>query len=378
LTKRICVVTTTPFIANAFLRPHFLALKSRYDVTLAINTRDGYPLDAEVAAAAAVVHVPMERKVSLVCDIAALWGLWRLFRRCRFDLVHTFAPKAGLLGMLAAFAAGVHVRLHSFQGEVWASRTRVAGALLKALDRLVGALATHRLVVSHGEQAFLEAEGVLVPGGSTILGSGSIAGVDVNLFRPDAEARQQVRSALGIGSNDVIIMYLGRIARDKGVLDLAKAFTSMASANAWLVFVGPDEDGLRPALEAQCGVALERLRLVPYTRTPAQYLASADIVCLPTYREGFPAVLLEAGACGIPVVASRVYGTKDAVVEGVTGLVHEPGNIEDIERALSLLLSDPALRVRMGKAGRQRVQAEFRTERLVAALLDYYAVALSK
>ena len=329
--KRVCIVTTTPFIANAFLRPHFLALKSRYDVTLAINTRDGYPLDAEVKAAAAIVHVPIQRKVLLLGDMAALWGLWRLFRRCRFDLVHTFAPKAGFLGMLAAFAAGVHVRLHTFQGEVWASRTRASRALLKALDRLVGALATHRLVVGHGEQAFLESQGVLASGSSTILGAGSIAGVDVNLFRPNSEARQQVRSALGIGSHDVIIMYLGRIARDKGVLDLAKAFTSMASANAWLVCVGPDEDGLRPALEAQCGVALERLRLVPYTRTPAQYLASADIVCLPTYREGFPVVLLEAGACGIPVVASRVYGTQDAVLEGITGLVHEPGNIEDIE-----------------------------------------------
>ena len=89
-------------------------------------------------------------------------------------------------------------------------------------------------------------------------------------------------------------------------------------------------------------------------------------------------MLLEAGACGIPVVASRVYGTQDAVLEGITGLVHEPGKIEDIERALSLLSSDPALRVRMGKAGRQRVEAEFRTERLVAALLDYYATALGK
>ncbi len=370
------MVTTTPFIANAFLRPHLLALKSRYDVTLAINTRDGYPLDAEVAAAAAIVHVPMERKVSLPGDLAALWALWRLLRRGRFDLVHTFAPKAGLLGMLAAFAAGVRVRLHSFQGEVWASKTGAARALLKAADRLVARLATHCLVVSRGERSFLEEEGVLAQGRSAVLGSGSASGVDVRQFRPDAVLRAEVRRELGVGDSGLLVMYLGRIARDKGVLDLAKAFARLAEQlnDAWLAFVGPDEDALRTQLES----ISSRQRFVAYTRTPQRYLAAADIVCLPSHREGFGMVLIEAGACGVSVVASRLYGTRDAVQEGVTGLFHKAGDVHGIARALLQLASDPALRARMGAEGRRRADAEFRTERLVAALLDYYATALGK
>ena len=376
--KRVCIVTTTPFIANAFLRPHLLALKSRYDVTLAINTRDGYPLDAEVAAAAVIVHVPIERNISLLGDIAALWALWGLLRRGHFDLVHTVAPKAGLLGMLAAFAGRVRVRLHTFQGEVWASKRGVVRALFKAADRLVASMATHCLVVSHGEQAFLEEEGVLAPTRSTVLRDGSISGVDVQRFHPNRVTREEVRDELEIGGEDLLIMYVGRIARDKGVLDLAEAFAKLSSQKnpQWLVFVGPDEDRLRGPLEEACRSVMHRVRFVPYTRSPERYLSAADIVCLPSYREGFGLVLIEAGACGVPVLASRLYGIRDAVVEGVTGLFHEAGNIRDIVNKLSTLISDPTLRQQMGQAGRERAETRFRTELLVAALADCYAAAL--
>jgi glycosyltransferase involved in cell wall biosynthesis len=379
LTKRICLVTTTAFIANAFLRPHLRMLARQYEVTLALNVRDRYPLDDEIARTVTVRHVPIERKVSAAYDVAALVDLARLFRRERFDLVHSVSPKAGLLAMAAAAMAGVRVRLHTFQGEVWASRRGgIARAVLKIADSAVARLATHALVVSRGEQSFLERKGILRPGHSFVLGHGSIAGVDTERFRPDPRARAAVRAELGIPADAFLALYLGRIGRDKGVLDLAHAFATVAARGGeqWLAFVGPDEEGLRKVLEEGAGAASGRVRFVAYTRVPQRYLAAADVVCLPSYREGFGLVLIEAGACGVPVLASRLYGTSDAVVEGVTGLFHEPRDVADMARQLQRLAHDPEFRSRMGREGRGRVETHFREALVVQAMEQFYAKAL--
>lgn len=367
--SRICLVTTTPFIANAFLKPHLMALASRYEVTLATNLRDGYVLDEAISAKVKVVHVPIFRRIAPWRDVAALAALKRLFETGGFRIIHSVAPKAGLLAIMAAFSVGVPVRVHTFQGEVWASRRGPLRALLKAADRIVGRFATHVLVVSRGEQAFLEGEGVLPPKRSKVLGAGSIAGVDAGRFRPDAQARAEVRRELGIGEADLVVMYVGRVTRDKGVLDLVRAFAGLERRvpAARLVLVGPDEDGLEARLDGSS------TRFVGLTAKPERYLAAADLVCLPSHREGFGVALIEAGACGVPVLASRLYGTQDAVIEGVTGLFHEAGNVEGLERQLSALAADPALRARMGRAGRERAESEFSQQSVVAALLDYYS-----
>jgi glycosyltransferase involved in cell wall biosynthesis len=367
--SRVCFVTTTPFIANAFLRPHLLALATRHEITLATNMKDGYGLDPAIEAAVKVAHVPMARRIAPLRDIRALAELKRLLAAGNFQVMHSVAPKAGLLGVMAAYSVGVPVRIHTYQGEVWASRRGPLRGLLKAFDRIVGAFASHVLVVSRGEQAFLEAEEILPPKRSTVLGAGSIAGVDLARFRPDADRRAAVRRELGLANEDLVVMYVGRVTRDKGVLDLARAFRSLSRRHpqARLVMVGPDEGGLARRLR-RAGA-----HLVGNTPEPERYLAAADIVCLPSYREGFGVALIEAGACAVPVLASRLYGTQDAVVEGVTGLFHEAGNAEDLEKQLAALAADRELRRRMGQAGRARVEAEFRQEVLVQALIDYYA-----
>jgi glycosyltransferase involved in cell wall biosynthesis len=238
----------------------------------------------------------------------------------------------------------------------------------------MGRLHTHALVVGRGEQSFLEQHGVLKPGQSSVLLQGSIAGVDTARFHADEVTRAQVRAQIGIGPRDFTVMYLGRIARDKGVLDLARAFSKL-HPESHLVLVGADEEGLRRSIEEAANCA-GRLHFVPFNTSPERYVVAADVVCLPSYREGFGMTLIEAGACGVAVVASRLYGTQDAVVEGVTGLFHDPGNVGEIERCLRALAGDAALRERLGAAGRERVLRSFRPEELIAAFLDYYAVAL--
>jgi len=362
--SRVCVVTTTAFIANTYLRPLLVGLAARHELTLALNMRDGYTLEPELATNLRVVHVPIARRIAPLRDLAALAALRQLFAGGRFDIAHSIAPKAGLLGMLAARAAGVPKRIHTFQGEIWATAGGARRALLKAADRLTARAATHALVVSRGEQAFLEGEGVLAPGLSTVLANGSISGVDTARFRPDAQTRAAVRRELGLGETELVVIYVGRLARDKGVLDLASA-----ASGFHLMLVGPDEEGLTTRISNPDG----KIRFIGYSTAPERYLAAADIACLPSHREGFGVALIEAGACGLPVLASRLYGTQDAVVEGETGLLHEPGNVADIGAKLRMVAGDAALRRRLGEAGRARAESQFRQESVVQALLDYYS-----
>jgi glycosyltransferase involved in cell wall biosynthesis len=369
----ICVVTTTPLIVNFFLRASLAALASSYDLTLILNLNEPYkPKLAGIDLR--VIPVRIERKISPFRDLAALARLVWILVTGDFRVVHSIAPKAGLLAMLAAWIARVPIRIHTFQGETWAARRGLLRLLLKGADRVVARLATHRLVVSRSEQKFLVEQGVLGSGRSLVLASGSISGVDVARFRADLAARGRIRREFGLEDADLVFLFLGRIARDKGVLDLADAFASVAAEypRARLLIVGPDEDRIRPLIPARAGAAAAKLRFGDITDAPEEVIAAADVICLPSYREAFGMVILEAAAAGIPAVASRIYGITDAVVEGETGLLHEPLNSRDLASQMKRLAGDPELRRALGEAARARVHREFQSERVIGELLKFY------
>jgi glycosyltransferase involved in cell wall biosynthesis len=349
-------------MVNGFLVPHLLGLRREYAVSLTVPQSGEVPL----APLPGVEVIPLEirRRIAPWRDLRSAVRLLRLFRARRFDLVHSFGPKAGLLAMLAGALAGPPVRLHTFTGQVWAARTGASRALLKMADRLTAALATRVLADSASQREFMVREGVVAAGKCEVLGHGSLSGVDLRRFKPDAEARAAVRAELGIGEGAVVVLFLGRIARDKGVLDLADAFGALGTdGGRRLLLVGPDEEGLGPEIER---------RVLGYTARPERYLAAADLLCLPSYREGFGSVIIEAAASGVPAVASRIYGVTDAVVEGETGVLFEPGNVGELRLALGGLIGDAARRRVMAEAARARASADFSQERLVGALAARY------
>ena len=370
---KICVVTTTPLIVNFFLRGNLAALASRYDVTLILNLEDSNRPNLK-GIDLRVVSVQIERKISLFRDFIALARLVKIFLAHDFRVVHSVAPKAGLLAMIAAWIARVPIRIHTFQGELWATRSGFMRLVLKSADRIMARLATHVLVVSASEQTFLIEQGILPHARSRVLANGSISGVDVTRFRPDVGIRNNVRKDFDLQDTDFLFLFLGRVTRDKGILDLARAFASIAVEfpQARLLIAGPDEDGLEQEIRNLAGDAAAKLRFFGLTDAPERILAAADVVCLPSYREAFGMVILEAAAMGIPSVASRIYGITDAVIEGKTGLLHEPRNVDDLVTQMKHLISDTALRHRLGKAAYTRIHQEFRSELIIEALLGFY------
>jgi len=370
--QRICFVVSSPLTVRAFLARHIAVLSRQFEVSVAVNANPE-TLAAE-APQAQFFNVPIVRTISPLRDALAAIHLLFFFRRQGFAVVHSITPKAGLLSMVAAWLARVPVRLHTFTGQVWVTRKGPMRALLRGMDRVIARIATGVLVDSRSQREFLIANQVATAAKATVLGGGSICGVDER-FRPDAAARDRVRAALGLPRDAVLFLYLGRVSRDKGVIDLAKAFAALAKrqASAYLLVVGPDEEGLMKRVEELLAGCRDRFRRVDFTNRPEEYMAAADVFCLPSYREGFGQVAIEASATELPVIASRIYGVTDAVVDGETGLFHAPGDVDALTERMQTLIGHPEMRRSLGSAGRVRVLREFSAERVTRALLQYYS-----
>jgi lipopolysaccharide/colanic/teichoic acid biosynthesis glycosyltransferase/glycosyltransferase involved in cell wall biosynthesis len=377
--RRACIVVASELTVRAFLRRQIAAMQEEYDVTVVVNAPTP-GLEQELGAGVRVQPLPIEREVSLVRDVLCLLALVRLMRAHRFDLVHSITPKAGLLAMSAAWAARVQVRVHTFTGQVWATRSGFQRAGLKLVDRVIAAAATFTLADSPSQRAFLAAQRVAPVSKIAVLGHGSVSGVDTTRFRPDAAVRRSVRQAVGIPERDTVLLFVGRLQRDKGVLDLARAFAMIAArhAGARLLVVGPDEQHLSAEMRALCGPHEERLHFCGYTHSPELHMAASDVLCLPSYREGFGSVIIEAAAAGLPAVASRIYGIVDAVVEGSTGLLHEPGDVNGLAGQVERVVADHQLRRSLGAAARARAARDFSPETLAAAVLGLYGGLFEK
>lgn len=376
--RRLCYVVSSEMTVAAFLKDHIAAATDLgYEVAVVANTNDPACL-GKLGLAATLHSIAIVRPISPWWDAVALLALIRLFRAERFDIVHSVSPKAGLLAMLAGRLAGVRHCVHTFTGQVWATRRGWKRCLLKLADRLLAALTTRALVDSPSQRDFLVAEGVIAADKAEVVGKGSICGVDGERFCPDSEARRAVRAELGIPSEATVVLFLGRLNRDKGVADLAAAFARVAPSfpETRLLLVGPDEEDMAARVGALCAEVSGRVHRVDYTREPQRFMAAADIFCLPSYREGFGMVVIEAAAAGLPAVASRIYGITDAVVDGETGLLHPPGDVPAIAEALSALLASPERRTEMGKLARKRALDDFSQAESSRGLLAFYGKML--
>lgn len=361
-----------------FMLPHLRALKSYWRLHVLSNTQEtdllqkrGLDLPVEFA--------PVERQIRPLADIKALWFLFKKFKAEQPIVVHTITPKAGLLGMCAAWLARVPVRVHTFTGQVWVTRQGPMRWALKAADQCIAFWATDVLVDSPSQRRFLIQEGLVSFQGSAVLGDGSICGVDTQRFSPSRQVREHMRADIGSSNDALVCLYLGRLNRDKGVLDLASAFAQVADKHpgAELWVVGPDEDDMFAQMQTKLSACRHQVRRVGYTSEPERFMQAADLFCLPSYREGFGSSVIEAAACGVPALVSRIYGLTDAVVEGQTGWMHEAGNVQDLEAQLDVLLGVPTQLQIMGEAAKAHVERVFEQSLITNAMLAFYKARLA-
>jgi len=369
----ICFVLTTPYALNAFVVPTVKTLLEKgWKVTVLVNTHSGLVSDA-IVEGAEIIHLDIARQISPFSDIKALLSLIAVFNIRRFDMVHSITPKAGLLAMIAARLTRVEVRIHTFTGQVWVTRQGAMRWLLRSLDRVIARCATALLVDSPSQRDFLVAENIAPLDRLDVLGEGSITGVDTERFAPNEVLRQNVRDSLNISPETVVLLYVGRMHKDKGIAEIVRSFAVVAAryAHVRLLLVGPDEGALQEALEF-AGEFRDRIHTEGLTQQPEIYMAASDVFCMASYREGFGLSIIEAGSCGMPSVAYRIYGVTDAIADGSTGYLVPLRDELAFAGAICKLIEAPEKRKKMGYAARQRAELIFSRHIVVQAWLRFY------
>jgi len=342
------------------------AISSPDPESAVFRDREGVPLHP----------IPMTRQITPVRDLLALWRVWRVLRRVRPEIVHAHTPKGGLLGMIAAWLARTPVRIHHLRGISWVNASGPRRWLGRLADR-VSCLLAHRVIaVSHSTREIAIENGLCPPDKIEVLLNGSGQGVDTRRFTPaDAPARLAARAAYGIPPDALVIGFLGRMVCDKGLAELAGAWRRLSAKEPRLQLLlgGKQDPDDAPAIALLAGLRSDpRVHYAGHEWDVPRLYAATDVVALPTYREGFSNVALEAAAMGLPIVASRVPGCTDAVLDGVTGTLVAPRDADALAVGLESYLTDAGLRERHGMAGRSRVLAEFRREAIIEAIAAGY------
>lgn len=326
-------------------------------------------------------EIPMERRITPLRDLIALFHLSKILRKLRPHIVHGHTPKGGLLAMLGAWWCSVPVRVYHIHGLPMVTATGLKKLLLRWSEKISCLHASQVYCVSNSVRDVAVAEGLCPASKIKVLHNGTINGIDAaNRFNPDrfdAIDRFDVRKEYNIPGDALVIGFVGRIVRDKGIIELAHAWTVLREEfpNLHLLMIGPFEpqDPVPAQVEQQLRND-ERIHLAGWLgpeEIPPHCLA-LDVLALPTYREGFNTVLLEASAMRLPVVASRVPGCIDGVIEGETGTLVPSHDATALADALRIYLSNAGLRQRHGLAGRVRVLRDFRPEDLSQAIYQEY------
>ncbi|TKJ32443.1 MAG: glycosyltransferase family 1 protein [Planctomycetes bacterium B3_Pla] len=374
-------ITTVPFTFR-FFHGQIAFLKSRGIEVHAISSPGdelGALEEVEQREAIKVHPVSMQRRISPFRDLVSLWRLWRLLRREQPAIVHSHTPKAGLLGTIATRAARTKVVLLSIFGVRQMTKTGFSRRLLDFTTWLSCKLADCIWCDSFSVRDYIVAKGLCASKKAIVLGHGSVMGVDAReAFSPSKcgpDVRNAVRAEYGIPTNAMVLGFVGRIAADKGMRELASAWRNLRSRYPllYLMLVGPTDATDPVSAEDEALFRTDdRVHLCGYCEDLPAHLAAMDLFVMPSYREGFGIVNIEAAAMALPVVSTRIPGCIDSVQDGVTGTLVAPRDADALRDAIEKYLEDPSLREQHGQAGRKRALQDFRPEDIWESLFRLY------
>lgn len=361
---RICRVATVPIFILCHLKGQIIAtMEAGHDVT--VITSPGPEIE-EISQIPGIslYNIAIPRLISLFRDLKALISLYNLFRKMHFDIVHSNTPKAGLLCAIATFIARIPIRIHTFTGFPW-DESWLGRWIIKTCYSLIIRLNTQCYADSKSQRNFLISQGILMANSIKVIGSGSVAGVDLQRFNvKQYKNKNEIKSELSIPTNGKVITFIGRIVKSKGIVELIAGFNILRRnrlMNVFLVLVGPFEPERDPLPNETFEKIMndDNIRCVGFSLTPEKYLAISDLLCLPSYREGFGNVVIEAAAMGVPSVATRTVGIVDTIVDGITGILVPAKDINALTDALDTLLRNDQLRHQMGKEAKTRAERLF-------------------
>ena len=369
--KKSIRISTIPLSLDVLLQGQLRMLSEHYEVVGVSSP--GEELD-KVAQREGIrtIAVPMERKISPFKDLVSLFRLIRLFHREKPWMVHSLTPKAGLLAMTAAWICRVPVRIHMFTGLVFPTTTGLKQKILMATDSITCACATNVLPEGKGVKRDLE-HFRITSKPLQIIGNGNINGIDLEFFDRTPEVLEQAEKYRK--EEVVTFCFVGRIVRDKGMNELVAAFQRLHQAypNTRLVLVGPFEEKLDPVLP-ETRQAIEQQAAIEWMGWQDDirpFLAASEVFVFPSYREGFPNVVLQAGAMGLPCIVTDINGSNEIISEGINGCIIPSQNEQALYEAMEKMLNLEE-RQKLAQQARPQIANRYERKALWKELLKFY------
>ena len=375
--KKIIRTSTIPSSLKSFCSGIFEHLKQEGFECVAISSPNSSSDPAEQgiseleefgrAEGIRTIAVPMERHISLAKDLRSLWKMYRVMRQERPDLVHSITPKAGLITVVAAWLARVPRRVHMFTGLVWPTSTGLKRRILMATDWITCACATHIIPEGEGVKNDLLSHHITRKP-IKVLGYGNIRGIDLKHYSPESI---EVPAHKGF-----TFVFVGRIVRDKGMNELVAAFDRLHREHpeTRLVLVGRREDNLDPVTPA----TLDRINqgngidAVGGQHDVRPFYADADALVFPSYREGFPNVVIEAGAMGLPSIVTDINGSREIIIDGQNGIIVPSKNEEALYQTMKRFVENPDIVAAMAANARPLIASRYEQGYVRQCLYDFY------
>ena len=369
-------VTTSDISLWSLLVGQLRFMNQYYDV-LAVSADTGLQDKVRAREGVRVVEVPMHREISLKADWACLRQLVALFRKERPYIVHANTPKGSLLSMIAAKVAGVPHRIYTVTGLRYQGATGLFRFILQTMERVTCFCATKVIPEGEGVKRALQTDHITGKP-LQVVNHGNINGKDLTYWDPKAspQDREQMRSRLGLEADDFVFVFVGRIVRDKGMHELAEAMRRLTPTHPKLrlVLCGDLEPDLDPLDQADEAFFREdpSVRYVGYADDVRPYMAAADALVFPSYREGFPNVVLEAGAMGLPAVVTDINGCNEIIIPEKNGTIIPPKDADALTRAMQRFVDEPDEVKRMAREARPLIASRYEQHDVWNALLATY------
>ena len=369
--KKVIRISTIPMSLDVLLQGQLRMLAEHYEV-VGVSSPGADLEKVEKREGIRTLAVPMERKIAPFKDLVSLIRLIRLFHREKPWMVHSITPKAGLLAMMAAWICRVPVRVHLFTGLVFPTTTGLKQKILMATDKLTCACATRVIPEGKGVKRDLEQFNITSKP-LEIIGNGNINGIDLEYFARTAEVEEKAQAYRK--KDTTTFCFVGRMVRDKGINELVVAFEKLHQAHpdTRLLLVGPFDDALDPVLPETKRVIEQHAAIewMGWQKDIRPFLAASDVFVFPSYREGFPNVVIQAGAMGLPCLVTDINGCNEIIEEGVNGCIIPSQDQQALYEAMEKLL-DTELRETLRQQARPQIANRYERKVLWKELLQFY------
>ena len=378
MNQKLIRITTVPISLEKLLENQLRFMNRFFEVT-AVSSDDHRLQQFGKEQGVDTFHVDLTRKITPIKDLKAVVKLYKFLKKEKPSIVHTHTPKAGIVGMLASKLAGVPIRMHTVAGLPLMQTSGVKRTVLNTVEKLTYYCATNVYPNSKGLKEFIFNKKLISERKLKILGNGSSNGIDTKHFSPsqvsDLEKRQ-LRTDLNISKNDFVFVFVGRLVGDKGINELVQAFIKMSKThtNSKLLLVGPLETDLDPLLPNTLNEIKnnEAIIYAGFQTDVRPYLAISDVLVFPSYREGFPNVVMQAGAMGLPSIVTDINGCNEIIQSDVNGIIIPVKDIQAVFNAMEKIQKDEKSQKKSQINSREMIVTRYGQNQVWEAILNEY------